>query len=69
MTATPITAGEDLDHARNAEFRLSARQREMLTTLNTLFEELSPAMVAEDDIPATPEFDFEPVNVSRVDRD
>lgn len=50
MTATLITAGEVLEHERNAEFRLSARQHDMLRTLNTLFEELTPAPIAEEDL-------------------
>lgn len=49
MTATRITTGEVLEDERSAEFRLSARQRDMLRTLNTLFDELSPAPIAEED--------------------
>lgn len=49
MTATLITAGEVLEGERNAEFRLSARQHDLLRTLNTLFEELSPAPISEEE--------------------
>ena len=50
MTATLITTGEVHELERNAEFRLSERQRDMLRTLNTLLDELSPAPVADEDL-------------------
>ena len=68
MTAMQITTGKVLDDARNAEFRLSARQSDMLRTLNTLFDELSPARIEEDffDITESP---LEACDVSRLARD
>lgn len=68
MTATLITVGEVLEHERNADFRLSERQRDMLRTLNTLFEELSPARIEEDFLDIT-ESPLEACDVSRVVRD
>ena len=50
MTATLITTDEVHEQVRNAEFRLSERQRDMLRTLNTLLDELSPAPVANEDL-------------------
>lgn len=68
MTATLITTGEALDHERNAEFRLSARQRDMLRTLNTLFDELSPPAIQDEDLLDASESRLEAFNVSRVVR-
>lgn len=68
MTATLITTGEVLEHEQNAEFRLSARQRDMLRTLNTLFDEWSPQVSQDDDILDASESRMETLNVSRVAR-
>jgi hypothetical protein len=68
MTATLITTGEALDHERNAEFRLSSRQRDVLRTLNTLFDELSPPPIEEEDFLDILESRLETFNVSRVVR-
>ena len=68
MTATLTTAGEVLEDEQDAEFRLSARQSDLLRTLNTLFDELSPARLEEDffDITESP---LEACDVSRLARD
>lgn len=68
MTATLITTGEVLKRERNAEFRLSTRQSDMLRTLNTLFDELSPARIEEDFVEII-ESPLEACDVSRVARD
>ena len=68
MTATLITAGKAHEHERNAEFRLSPRQRDLLRTLNTLFEELSPARIEMDFLEVS-ESDSETQDVSRAVRD
>lgn len=68
MTATLITTGEAFDHERNAEFRLSARQRDMLRTLNTLFDELSPPVIEDEDFLDASESGLGAFNVSRVVR-
>ena len=47
MTATMIITGETCELKRSAEFRLYERQREVLTTLNMLFDELRPPMTPE----------------------
>lgn len=67
MTATLITAGEALEHERNADFRLSARQREMLRTLNTLLDELGPVRIEEDFLDLS-ERHLEALDVSRIVR-
>ena len=69
MTATLIAAGEVLEDERNAEFRLSARQRDMLRTLNTLFEELTPVPIAKEDFIDRRHPLSEACDVSRVVRD
>ncbi len=68
MTATPITAGEVLEREQIAEFRLSSRQRDMLRTLNTLFDELCPVR-NEEDFLDSPEIQIEALDVSRAVRD
>lgn len=68
MTATLITTGEALDHEPNAEFRLSARQRDLLRTLNTLFDELSPPVIEDEDFLDASESGLGAFNVSRVVR-
>jgi hypothetical protein len=62
-------SGEVLEETRNAEFRLSSRQRDMLRTLNMLFEELSPAPIAEEDLLDLCESQTPVVHVSRIVRD
>ncbi len=69
MTATLIIVGEVLEHERNAEFRRSASQRDMLRTLNTLFDELNPAMIAKEDLIDLRNHPSEACDVSRVVRD
>ena len=49
MTAALTTSGEDSEHEQQAEFWLSERQSDMLKTLNTLFDQLSPAPITEED--------------------
>ncbi len=68
MTATLITAGKALEGVHAAEFRLFARQRDMLRTLNMLFDELAPART-EMDFFDDSEPDSEPQDVSRAVRD
>ena len=68
MTATNTTASRLTDHERNAEFRRSKRQREMLTTLNMIFDELRLVAVLESDVLQTSESPFEPIDVSRIVR-
>ncbi len=48
MTATLLTAGETFEREQLAEFRTSSRQRDMLRTLNTLFDELGPVRIEEN---------------------
>ena len=68
MTATLITAGETLEREQNAEFRLSSRHRGMLRTLNTLFDELSPPAITEEDFLDSLRSPLNAVDVSRVVR-
>lgn len=69
MTATLITVGEGLEREQSAEFRLSARQRDVLRTLNTLFDELSPPPIEDEEFLDILESRLEAFNVSRVVRD
>ncbi len=72
MTASLNTTGEAFEREQTADFRLSARQRDMLRTLNTLFEEVSPARIEATEEPefvVIPEPLFDVRNVSRVVRD
>lgn len=68
MAATPTTAGETLEGEQTPEFRLSARQRDVLRTLNTLFDELSPPAIEEEDFIDILESHLELFDVSRVVR-
>ena len=68
MTATLITPDEVLEHERNADFRLSARQRDMLRTLNMLFDELTPARMETEAVLDISESHLEAGDVSRIVR-
>jgi hypothetical protein len=68
MTATQITANEVFEGERNADFRLSARQRDMLRTLNTLFDELCPALIEDEDSFHENDIRIEVCDVSRTGR-
>ena len=71
MTATLLTTGETLEHERIADYRLSARQHDMLKTLNMLFEERSPTQVeatAKEEFNVIPKSSFEAGDVSRFIR-
>jgi len=68
MTATPITAGQPLEREQIVVFRLSARQRDVLRTLNTLFDELVPARNEMDFLDGS-EPDPEAQDVLRAIRD
>ncbi|MBM3969221.1 MAG: hypothetical protein FJ302_05090 [Planctomycetes bacterium] len=68
MTATPITAGQPLEREQIVVFRLSARQRDVLRTLNTLFDELVPARNEMDFLDGS-EPDSEAQDVLRAIRD
>lgn len=72
MTASLDTTGEAFEEGRTADFRLSDRQRDMLRTLNTLFDEVSSATIEateEPELIVISEPLFDPRNVSRVVRD
>lgn len=69
MTATISTAGSRIDDQETAEFRLSARQCEMLTLLNDLFDEVCvPTARSREcfDDSARPEFSSDVSVVSRI---
>ena len=72
MTATLLTTTEILEPDGTADFRLSSRQRDLLRTLNTLFDELVPTrieVVGEEELFGLPKTLFDTRNVSRVVRD
>lgn len=72
MTASLNTTGEIFGQKQTADFRLSARQNDMLRTLNTLFDEISPPRIETTEtaeLVITSEVSFDARNVSRVIRD
>lgn len=72
MTASLDTTGEAFKRSGTADCRLSVRQRDMLRTLNTLFDEVSPARIdatEEPELIVIPESLFDARNVSRIVRD
>ena len=50
MTATMFNTGDGFEDEQNAGLRLSARQSDMLRTLNTLFDELCPAPIDGEEV-------------------
>lgn len=68
MTATLPPSDEAFGREQTADFRLSARQRDVLRTLNTLFDELSPPALKEEDFIEILESRLEAFDVSRTVR-
>lgn len=68
MTATLTTPDEAFGRKQTADFRLSARQRDVLRTLNTLFDELSPPALKEEDFIEILESRLEAFDVSQTIR-
>lgn len=69
MAATLTTVDEHVEKTQNPEFRLSARQRDLLRTLNTLFDEISPVPVVDEESIAPSRSTLPVRDVSRLVRD